>query len=160
MSLTRPPGTHKRRRGTGAPLLFARLSVTLIPLVISGAGLSCAAVTFLYEPYDFTGLGVALGARFGVNLFAVHRHLEASFASSYEGDRFQVVTILLDHLTGQTDRARTVVSFLAVKYLDFHFVLPPVFRRLPLQYTRASVAAYLLSSLYATLYTAYGGQKI
>jgi hypothetical protein len=71
-------------------------------------------------------LGVALGPRFGVDFPPVYRHLETALAAPHEGDCLQVIPILVYKFFRHTDGARSVMSFLAVEYLDFHLVCLPV----------------------------------
>jgi hypothetical protein len=67
------------------------------------------------QPGHLAWLDVSLGARFGVDLIAIQRNLESTFAPPYKRDCVNIIAKLLDDLACQTDSARPVVSFLAIE---------------------------------------------
>ncbi len=73
-------------------------------------------------PYHFAWFSMPLGPRLGVDFLPIRPNLEAALTAPYQRDGLQVVTICLDKFFRHTDGARSVASFLAVKYLYFHHV--------------------------------------
>lgn len=67
-------------------------------------------------------MGMALGARLGVDFMSVDCHLEPALGTPHELDGLYLITVMLDQLCRQTDGSWPIMSFLAVKDLDLHVV--------------------------------------
>ena len=76
--------------------------------------------------YNLTWVRVAHGLFLGVDGLAVHRDLKLALGATHQGDGFQVVAIFFDYLSRQPDGTWAVGSLLAIYYLHFHVVFPPV----------------------------------
>jgi hypothetical protein len=76
------------------------------------------------EVYHFAGVGVALGARLGIDFSAVNGDFESALFTSDEGYSVETVTELLDDLRRQTDGSWPIVSFLAIEDLYLHVARP------------------------------------